>query len=650
MVKSLILCDCAKSQSLDRDAIAAASGLECSRIHTALCTTEIESAAGFIANGEVAIACAQEAALFDTLAQEIEAPAPLCVDIRDRAGWRDDTRDIAPKVAALLADARLETPAAGAIDIGSEGLVLVMGEADLAMTTAARLSETMSPTVLVTSGDPDAVSRDFDVIKGKLRRARGALGQFEVAIDAFQSVEPGGRGALGFSAPRDGATSSCDVILDLTGGSPLFPAHEKRDGYLRADPKDRTGLEAAIFEASHLVGTFEKTLYVRMEESLCAHSRAEQVACTRCLDICPTGAILPDGEHVTIDPHICAGCGACAAVCPSGAVSYDDPDVAHLFNRLRAMSEAYRNAGGADGRLLVHDVKGAELISYAARYDRGLPADVIPFEVSALAGFGHAEMLAALGVGFAEVTLLLSPEAEAEVSQAQRDLAVALGAAGRITLLDTPDPEQLCTLLKENTPPPSVATPILPLGGRREVSRMSAKALSPAGGVLELPVGAPYGAVVVDTESCTLCLSCASLCPPGALTDNPDKPELRFQEDACLQCGLCVSVCPEDAIALAPQMNLEDDAFAPRILNEEEPFACIECGSLFGVKSTIERIIDKLAGKHPMFTNSDNAKLIQMCDNCRVAAQYHSQAAPFQGKMRPPVRTTEDYLKERDET
>ena len=39
----------------------------------------------------------------------------------------------------------------------------------------------------------------------------------------------------------------------------------------------------------------------------------------------------------------------------------------------------------------------AEMIRLAARFGRGLPADVIPLEVSALAGFGHAEMLAALG-------------------------------------------------------------------------------------------------------------------------------------------------------------------------------------------------------------------------------------------------------------
>jgi len=91
-----------------------------------------------------------------------------------------------------------------------------------------------------------------------------------------------------------------------------------------------------------------------------------------------------------------------------------------------------------------------------------------------------------------------------------------------------------------------------------------------------------------------------------------------------------------------PQLDLSDAAFRPRVLNEEEPFACIECGALFGVKSTIEKITAKLES-HSMFQGSDNARLIQMCDDCRVRAQYHAEAAPFAMGTVPRPRTTEDY-------
>jgi ferredoxin len=124
-------------------------------------------------------------------------------------------------------------------------------------------------------------------------------------------------------------------------------------------------------------------------------------------------------------------------------------------------------------------------------------------------------------------------------------------------------------------------------------------------------------------------------------------PQLRFQETACLQCGLCETICPENAITLQPQINLDDSAFNQEILHEEEPFACIECGALFGVKSTIDRIVAQLEGKHSMFAASDSGKLIKMCDNCRVNAQYHNTNNPFQGGERPKVRTTDDYIKVR---
>ena len=129
--------------------------------------------------------------------------------------------------------------------------------------------------------------------------------------------------------------------------------------------------------------------------------------------------------------------------------------------------------------------------------------------------------------------------------------------------------------------------------------------------------------------------------------DNEDLPQLRFQEDACLQCGICATICPETAIKLEPQMNLDDSALTQVVLNEEEPFACIECGVLFGSKSTIERITEKLAGKHSMFATSDAARMIQMCEGCRINAQFHSDDNPFAAGPRPRVRTTEDYLSKR---
>ena len=244
-----------------------------------------------------------------------------------------------------------------------------------------------------------------------------------------------------------------------------------------------------------------------------------------------------------------------------------------------------------------------------------------------------------------DLDVLLAPRTERPTPEFEVSLANAIAGRAAVTLLDMADPDALSDHLYAAEAGTPVATPALPIGTRRQVTRVAATALRPDAPVIDLPEHAPYGAVLVDTDACTLCLSCVSLCPSGALADNEDKPQLLFQEDACLQCGLCANICPEDAITLEPRLNLQPEAMRQEVLNEEEPFACIDCGKLFGVKSTIEAVTEKLAN-HSMYANPIALRMIQMCDTCRINAQYHSENNPFAaGSPRRP-RTTDDYLSE----
>lgn len=167
--------------------------------------------------------------------------------------------------------------------------------------------------------------------------------------------------------------------------------------------------------------------------------------------------------------------------------------------------------------------------------------------------------------------------------------------------------------------------------------------------VIALPAGAPFGRVDVNVEGCTLCLSCVSACPTGALIADPERPILRFAEDACVQCGLCQATCPEKVISLQPQFDFRAATAQARVLKEEEPFCCIRCSKPFGVKSTIERVSAKLESKHWMFKDSaQRLDIIRMCEDCRVAAVTEQDFDPYGAPVRPNARTTEDYLRERD--
>jgi ferredoxin len=138
---------------------------------------------------------------------------------------------------------------------------------------------------------------------------------------------------------------------------------------------------------------------------------------------------------------------------------------------------------------------------------------------------------------------------------------------------------------------------------------------------IPLPADAPYGAVVVDKQKCTMCLACVGACPEGALIDAKDKPQLRFIERNCVQCGLCEKTCPEDAISLRPRLLLGETATQPAVLNEDKIFACVRCGKPFAN----QRIIDNMLGRlttHSMFQDPAALKRLQMCQDCRVMDMF----------------------------
>jgi ferredoxin len=227
--------------------------------------------------------------------------------------------------------------------------------------------------------------------------------------------------------------------------------------------------------------------------------------------------------------------------------------------------------------------------------------------------------------------------------------------SARVATIETDDPDALAEALqtietREGTPRPAT---FLPVGGKRDLMRLALRELQRAApapvDVIALPAGAPFGAVDINIEGCTLCLACVSACPTGALSDNPERPMLRFAEDACVQCGLCKATCPEKVITLRPQLDFRAATATARVLKEEEPFRCIRCNKPFGVKSTIARVAAKLEGKHWMFQDSvQRLDLIKMCEDCRVVAITEQELDPYGASPRPKARTTEDYLREHE--
>jgi ferredoxin len=669
----VIACSCEETVPLDQTALARA----CGNLRTAdqLCRNELDRFKSIVADGApVTVSCTQEAPLFGEVAREMgAADRVVFANIRENAGWSKDASRAGPKMAALLAAAAEPMPPIALVSLRSKGVTLVYGRDEVAIAAARRLAEHLDITVLLSKGDQIAPphATEFPVLQGTIVGAKGHLGAFELHVDDYAVPAPSSRQHLVFGPARDGANSTCDLILDISAGTPLFPAHDLRSGYLRADPRDAVAVERAIFAASHLVGEFDKPRFIDFHEDLCTHSRSRITGCTRCLDLCPTGAISPAGDHVAIDPHVCAGCGSCAAVCPTGAAAYALPAADALMRKLRTLMRVYHETGGTQGIALFHDGDhGQPLIDALARFGEGLAPNVLPVRVNEVTQVGPEAIAALFAYGAVGARFLTRGRPKHDIMGLHHTAALAetvLRALGYgsatgapvVSVIETDDPDALSAALAcapLGTQAPTRAT-FLPMGAKRNLLEFSFRELHRAAphpvDVVPLAAGAPFGGLEIDAARCTLCLSCASACPTHALGDNPERPMLRFTESLCVQCGLCVSTCPERVIRLKPQLDFAAWREPPRVIKEEEPFPCIICGKPFGTRSTIERVIEKLQGSHWMFSGiegQNRVRVLMMCEDCRVEAVVIESFDPHAAPQRLPPRTTEDYLRERVQT
>ena len=658
--KRVLLCNCEKTMPLDPSQIGGVA--DDMPIHTQLCRAQLSAFETALQSGEpMLVACTQEAPLFSEIAEESGAEQDLgFVNIRETAGWTARGTNPHPKISALLAEAEYYAEPAPLHSMDSDGVCLVYGAGQTALDAARALEGRLSVSLLLSNAEDLVLPSVFDmpIHVGRIRMLTGVLGGFSVEVDGYAQILPSSRGTAQFAMPRDGAKASCSLVLDLSGETPLVSAPNKRDGYIRVDPKDPAAVARAMFDISDMVGTFEKPVYVAYDASICAHGRSGKTGCSNCLDACPAGAITSAGDTVTIDPGVCGGCGSCAAHCPTGAVSYQYPKRGDLIGRLQTLLETYHKAGGRDPVVLAHDGgHGGDMINALARFGDGLPGNVLPLATHAVTVFGHDAMLAAVLAGAKRMVFLCPPNQSDEVGALEKEIALAqallngMGYAGErvFEIAIDADPDRLATrfALPCGTMPASPAI-FEPVGSKRDVARSAISRLlsdAPNGSqIIALPDTAPYGRIQIDSDGCTLCLACVSTCPANALSDNPDMPQVSLTEAACVQCGLCAVTCPEQVITLEPRYNATPQAMRPVVLHEEEPANCVSCGKPFGTKSSIERIREKLSGKHWMFQREDQIALIEMCDDCRISAQWNMSDTPLKSGARPRIITTDDYV------
>ena len=109
-------------------ACGAADGCE---VATELCRGQIERFEAALrenAGAPLIVACTQESATFEQIAEDAGAPIPDFINIREAAGWSDDGAAVLPKIAALIKAASDAAPATRSLTLTSAGRCLIYAD------------------------------------------------------------------------------------------------------------------------------------------------------------------------------------------------------------------------------------------------------------------------------------------------------------------------------------------------------------------------------------------------------------------------------------------------------------------------------------------------------------------------------------------
>lgn len=256
----------------------------------------------------------------------------------------------------------------------------------------------------------------------------------------------------------------------------------------------------------------------------CLRNFWKEADCSKCVEACPSGALLIASGKVDIDANLCVGCGICAGVCPTGVFKLEvaGPKIscreggpcinafslADYYELVEKFGEIEVDARCDDCSL---KGRGVEVVEEAVR--RGLKIKVVRGRGGDVGRrlFLTKALRRASGVGDEKIVVVNRKPHRVNFDKSRR---VELGLASRV--------------------------------GPR-----------------------------IDPSRCTACGLCAGVCPSNAVEFNEEAHIFKLDPARCMECGLCVKACQEAAIRLEEW----DDLYVDYVFMEAA--VCPNCGSTY---------------------------------------------------------------------
>jgi len=464
----------------------------------------------------------------------------------------------------------------------------------------------------------------------------GRLGNLKITLEPDQILNGGSQKRFDLKA---------DQLIVLTKTHP--PGIKRRTGVHLLSSTESEILEETVRQVRDLVGHFHKPVHLTYDQDICAGGDKGMETCGRCISYCPYDAISRQTENrlrIQVDHLTCEGCGACVSACPTSALQFTEPSPQEIYARMAALLESSKEKqGNVEPPVIVFHCEemGRKVLETAGLVPLPYSPGVLPVEVPCLRYVSESNMLAAMSLGAAGVGLLGCedcPNGERELLYQKYDFTQLILQnfdldQDRVRIITAEAGQeadaveainQFVSQLSESPMVPNWTTPSQTLN-RPILSDVLGGFIDQTGnepGRISLSSELPFAFANINESGCTLCRSCANVCPTNAFRFEEESNSLHFKHINCVGCGLCEEVCPENVITIKRELVLEKQSLDYTLVAEDEMINCLKCKKPYINRRALEAVESKLFEIESLKnTFSGNRKnILRMCPDCRTVA------------------------------
>ena len=464
----------------------------------------------------------------------------------------------------------------------------------------------------------------------------GRLGNFQITLEPDSKTNGGTQNRFSLVA---------DQLVVLTKAPPS--GVKRRTGIHLLSSTESKILEETAMQVRELVGNFHKPEHVTYDQDICAGGDKGMETCGRCISYCPYDAISRQTENrlrIQVDHLTCEGCGACVSACPTSALQFTEPSPQEIYARMAALLESSKEKqGNVEPPVIVFHCEemGRKVLETAGLVPLPYSPGVLPVEVPCLRYVSESNMLAAMSLGAAGVGLLGCedcPNGERELLYQKYDFTQLILQnfdldQDRVRIITAEAGQeadaveainQFVSQLSESPMVPNWTTPSQTLN-RPILSDVLGGFIDQTGnepGRISLSSELPFAFANINESGCTLCRSCANVCPTNAFRFEEESNSLHFKHINCVGCGLCEEVCPENVITIKRELVLEKQSLDYTLVAEDEMINCLKCKKPYINRRALEAVESKLFEIESLKnTFSGNRKnILRMCPDCRTVA------------------------------